>query len=74
MKKMLKMGLLGLVIGAGAAFATATVGAEEAVAAPCCSECDANYESCVAGCSDSTCTSDCLSRYRSCFRFCSFSC
>lgn len=74
MKKMLKMGLLGLVIGAGAAFATATVGAEEAVAAPCCSDCEATEFECYAGCTDSACYSACQEQARRCWRWCSFSC
>lgn len=74
MKKLLKVGLLGLVIGAGAAFATATVGAEEAVAAPCCSECDANETECMAGCTDSACYLACQDASRRCYRWCTFSC
>ncbi|MCP3144111.1 hypothetical protein [Pyxidicoccus xibeiensis] len=72
--KMLKMGLLGLMLGAGAAFATATVGSEEAVAAPCCSSCDEGYASCVEACTDSACVTQCRTDWNWCFRRCSFSC
>ncbi|HZI15320.1 MAG TPA: hypothetical protein VE153_33415 [Myxococcus sp.] len=74
MKKMLKMGLLGLVLGAGAAFATATVGAEEAVAAPCCSNCDEGMAACEAACTDDACYQNCWNTWSRCFRWCSFSC
>ena len=74
MKKLLKMGLLGLVIGAGAAFATATVGGEEAVAAVCCTKCEEAEELCLAGCTTSTCDTNCVNTWRPCYRTCTFNC
>lgn len=74
MKKMLKMGLLGLVIGAGAAFAAATVGTEEAVAAECCSTCLESYDACMEGCVDSSCIDACGQRWGRCASWCAPSC
>lgn len=39
MKKTLKMGLIGFVLGAAVAVGAATLGSEETSAAPCCSNC-----------------------------------
>ena len=70
MKKTLMMGLLGVLLGAGAAVATVTTGAEEAAAAPCCSSCPSLQE-CIAECGgNTTCESFC----RTCVRICSPSC
>ena len=75
MKKTLKMGLIGFVLGAAVAVGTATVGSEETVAAPCCSSCEGIYDSCAAGCGgDTTCEQNCMKQENNCWRWCSFSC
>ncbi|MCP3144127.1 hypothetical protein [Pyxidicoccus xibeiensis] len=68
------MGLMGLMMGAGAAFATATVGGEEATAMPCCSSCDSAYEYCYANCTTPSCYDTCETRYIRCSGYCSWSC
>jgi hypothetical protein len=76
MMKALKMGFLGLVLGAAAAVGASTLGtAEEASAPLCCSKCDAQYSSCVARCGTSTsCQLSCGQTFElcdaSCFRGC----
>jgi len=75
MMKALKMGLIGMVLGAAAAVGSSTLGAEEASAPLCCSRCDAQYSTCVAGCGGSTsCQLGCGENYNrcdaSCYRGC----
>ncbi|MFP2912557.1 hypothetical protein ACLESD_47600 [Pyxidicoccus sp. 3LFB2] len=53
MKKTLKMGLIGFVLGAAVAVGAATFGSEETVAAPCCSICDDDDLRCWRICSPS---------------------
>ncbi|MFP2928768.1 hypothetical protein ACLESO_26945 [Pyxidicoccus sp. 3LG] len=68
--KMLKMGLLGLMLGAGAAFATATVGGEETGAVLCCSSCEAALDNCLESCTDLSCQRLCVANTSGCFRTC----
>ncbi|MFP2909201.1 hypothetical protein ACLESD_30005 [Pyxidicoccus sp. 3LFB2] len=76
MMKALKMGLLGLALGAAAAVGASTLGtAEEASAPLCCSKCDAQYSSCMASCgSNISCQVGCGENFdrcdTSCFRGC----
>jgi hypothetical protein len=75
MKKTVMMGLLGLALGIGVAVGTATVGSEEAVAAPCCSSCEGMYDACAPGCNgDAACELECQRRENRCWSICSFSC
>ncbi len=50
MRKLLKMGLIGLVLGAGAAVATATVGSSDAAAGWCCMQCEPVLDQCKTNC------------------------
>ncbi|QSQ26706.1 hypothetical protein JY651_18010 [Pyxidicoccus parkwayensis] len=71
----LKMGLIGLMIGAAVAVGTATVDSEETVAAVCCSACDTNYDACFDGCGgDSACISSCGTKFVACTRTCNNGC
>jgi hypothetical protein len=64
----------GLVVVAVLA-AGALLGHDSAVAAPCCSSCEAGYYSCLAGCGyTSACFDYCDAKWDRCFRYCSFSC
>lgn len=75
MKKTLKMGLIGLVLGAAVAVGSATVGSEETVAAPCCSLCDDWAERCSVPCNgDAACVADCLDDEDLCWERCNYSC
>jgi hypothetical protein len=76
MMKMLKLGFLGLLVGAGLSVATATVGSEDTAAAPCCSSCEDTFESCNLGCApgDTRCTDYCRAQYVGCNRRCVISC
>jgi hypothetical protein len=63
--------LMVLAIVAGASLS----GSDEALAIPCCSNCDDTYNACVAGCgSSSSCLSLCHTRSERCWNNCSFGC
>jgi hypothetical protein len=50
---------------------------QNAVAAPCCSSCDARYEACLAGTAHPACGGDpacCDQKVFNCYSNCSFSC
>ncbi|MBN1206557.1 MAG: hypothetical protein JXB05_16845 [Myxococcaceae bacterium] len=70
MKKFLKVGLIGLALGAAAGVASATVGSEETVAPFCCDDCDPGYNTCISGCSTSSCYDSCERIYDSCVLRC----
>lgn len=74
MKKLFKVALLGLALGATAGVASATVGSEDTTARPCCSTCDAGYEGCIASCTTDDCYNACDTQYNRCYAICSFSC
>ena len=75
MKKTVMMGLVGLVLGIGVAVGTATVGSQEAAAAPCCSSCEGYYDACAPGCNgDAACLTSCQKWEDRCWGICSFSC
>ena len=53
----------------------ALLGSDTAVAAPCCSSCDAGYDNCVANCGqDPACWDACDAYWFRCYRWCIFSC
>ncbi|MFP2908408.1 hypothetical protein ACLESD_25815 [Pyxidicoccus sp. 3LFB2] len=75
MLKLLRMGLVGLLIGSGAAVATATLGGTEASAPVCCSDCEPLYEQCLGTCGPShpdwrQCRSECEQQYLWCSNTC----
>jgi hypothetical protein len=75
MKKLLKVALVGMALGAAGGIASATVGSQETTARPCCSDCEAGYDYCVESCGyTSECFASCDAQYNSCFRWCSFDC
>ncbi len=75
MKKSLKAILVALTLGTIAGFAGATFGKQEAVAMPCCSECDDSYYWCVQDCNgDQACIDACGVSSMRCYRYCSSSC
>ncbi|WP_043321473.1 hypothetical protein [Corallococcus coralloides] len=76
MKKTLKMGLIGFVMGAAVAVGSATLGAEETVAAPCCSLCDDWAERCsFYSCNgDPACEAKCEQDEALCWSRCNYSC
>lgn len=70
----LRLVAFGLVVVAVLA-AGALLGHDSAVAAPCCSSCEAGYNYCVSQCgSDPNCWYNCDLQWDRCFRYCSFSC
>lgn len=70
-RKLLMLGVLAVAL----AFASSDLAGGTTSAAPCCSSCDPDYESCMAGCGGNpTCESWCQNRLFSCYRWCSFSC
>lgn len=77
MKKTLKMGLIGFVLGAAVAVGSATLGSEETVAAPCCSLCDDWAENCsvYSNCNGNpVCEADCEQDEQLCWERCNPRC
>lgn len=74
MKKFLKVALVGVVLGAAAGVASATLGSEDTTARPCCSSCQDGIDGCYAGCTDQACYDACDKQYSRCFAICSFDC
>lgn len=77
MKKQTRMRLCfaSLVLAASLGFTGLTE--QGAVAAPCCSSCDARFNACLQGILYPECGGDyscCDAKTDSCYRFCSFSC
>ncbi len=72
--KALKIGLIGLLLGAAVAVGTATVGSEETAARACCSMCYPVYDECIEAC-DRNGGTDChISCSTLCTRTCDASC
>jgi hypothetical protein len=74
MKKLLKVALLGLALGATAGVASATVGSEDTTARPCCSTCEDGINYCYSGCTTQACYDACDKQYTWCFSVCSYGC
>ncbi len=67
--------VVGLSLGAIVGVASATLGKQEAVAFPCCSQCDAIYGSCMDNCNGyAPCQARCEIDDLKCWGFCSSSC
>ncbi|MCP3144077.1 hypothetical protein [Pyxidicoccus xibeiensis] len=75
MMKALKMGLIGMALGAAAALGASTLGAEEASAQVCCTRCSPIRDQCVAKCEgDLQCRMVCQLAQRDCTMKCDRSC
>ncbi|TQF17811.1 hypothetical protein FJV41_01295 [Myxococcus llanfairpwllgwyngyllgogerychwyrndrobwllllantysiliogogogochensis] len=74
MKKTLLMGLLGALIGIGTSMVSGTAAASEDSLVPCCSDCDAGYDRCMANCQGEDCDLSCFSRWRPCYNVCYHAC
>ena len=67
--------VVGLSLGAIAGVGSATLGKQEAVAMPCCSSCDINWQACYNNCNgDPTCQYNCDTKADKCWSYCSMGC